>query len=196
MSVLVSAFYCVRAYCVCPIPFTSQITTPTSRSAAWQAFEAKLKARVKDAWKRSPRYQKTRDIDKALPGPGFLRMTAKLPRRNTSVLMQLRTGHVPLNGFLHKIGQVPESTCPGCELERETVTHYLTACPWYDGPRSKILIHFRQHSISKKVLLSNPKAQKLLHQQDRKVQKTYGTCGVTWIEQRGGRMARMAESRR
>ena len=42
--------------------------------------------------------------------------------------MQLCTGHVPLNYFLHRISKVESPVCPPCQLNDETVHHYLLEC--------------------------------------------------------------------
>ena len=150
---------------------------PISRSAARQAMEADLKKRAGDKWQSSPRYQKIRDFDETLPGPSFLRITAKWPRRNTSVLMQLRTGHAQLNGHLHKIGKSATPICPACEMEIETITHFLCICPRYDTHRLKIQRHFRQHVVPKNQLLGDRKAMKVLFEYINKTgcfMQTYG----------------------
>ncbi|KAF9554023.1 hypothetical protein CPC08DRAFT_607889, partial [Agrocybe pediades] len=53
-------------------------------------------------------------------------------RRQASILIQLRTGHLPLNDYLYKWKLSPSPTCPACTTNRdETLDHILTECPAY-----------------------------------------------------------------
>ncbi|KAI0745586.1 hypothetical protein C8Q76DRAFT_600892, partial [Earliella scabrosa] len=42
--------------------------------------------------------------------------------------LQLRTGHVPLNTYLERIGKTLSRTCPACGEAPETVKHFLLDC--------------------------------------------------------------------
>jgi hypothetical protein len=59
-----------------------------------------------------------------------------MTRRQSSLLIRLRTGHAPLNKHLYDI-KVSEN--PGCEAcgnrEDESVRHYLLSCPAYEPAR-------------------------------------------------------------
>ena len=68
-------------------------------------------------------------IDNSLPSKRFLTLTKALPHRHAALLLQLRTGHVALNKFLHKIGRSQSPLCSVCREEDETVMHYLIKCP-------------------------------------------------------------------
>ena len=72
-----------------------------------------------------------RQVDPALPSSRFPKLVAPLARRNTSLLIQLRTGHVPLNHHLHTIGPADTQRCPGCGAAKETVLHFVLQCPKY-----------------------------------------------------------------
>ena len=52
--------------------------------------------------------------------------------------MQLRTGHVPLQAYLHRFNLADSSTCPSCGNEPETVTHYLLYCESHDTHRRRL----------------------------------------------------------
>ena len=52
--------------------------------------------------------------------------------------MQLRTGHIPLNHFMHRIGKTDSPTCPTCQTADETVPHYLLDCPGYAHERHSL----------------------------------------------------------
>ena len=64
------------------------------------------------------RYSK--NIDTALPGKHTRALYEDLPWNERTVLAQLRTYMIRLNGYLHQIRAVPSSQC-ACELERETI---------------------------------------------------------------------------
>lgn len=125
-------------------------------------METSLKTRASKKWEDSPRYECMREIDERLLGTGFLKITNKFPHHNTSILMQLRTGHIPLNHFLHKIGKAETPLYQACELEKEDMTHYLVKCPRYDTHRLKMQQRYWQHIIPKRTLLASPKAMKFL----------------------------------
>ena len=70
-------------------------------------------------------------IDNKLPSHSFLVATSHLSRAQASILMQLHTGHIPLNYFLHKINKVESPICPLCRTADETIHHYLLDCPGF-----------------------------------------------------------------
>ncbi|KAI0365551.1 hypothetical protein BV20DRAFT_913898, partial [Pilatotrama ljubarskyi] len=73
--------------------------------------------------------------------------------------IQLRTNHVPLQSYLHRIGKAPSAACPTCGREPETVPHYLFACPTYSLHRA---VHFAPLGYSGRnlaTLLSSKDAQ-------------------------------------
>lgn len=163
-------------------------TLPTSRSAARQAQQTELKRRGAVRWKESPRHGKMKEIDESMPSARFLKLTSQFPRRNTSILMQLRTGHAPLNKFLHKIGKAESPMCPACEMEEEDVSHYLLRCPRYDTYRLKIQQHYRRHTIPKSTLLATPGAMKFLFEfvnKTKRFEKPYGTFQEPKPKKRG-----------
>jgi hypothetical protein len=73
---------------------------PQSKSATTQNFNVKLKIQAQKEWVKSPRYNRMKKTDPNNPSNAFLKLTEQLPRKLTSILTQLRTGHAPL-----------ESTC-------------------------------------------------------------------------------------
>jgi hypothetical protein len=87
---------------------------PHSKSAQIQAFNAKLKTEAQKAWLRSPRYAKMKKTNPTAPAYAFLKLTAQLPRKLTSILTQLQTGHAPLAKHLHRIKKADSPMCPSC----------------------------------------------------------------------------------
>ncbi|KAG2749477.1 hypothetical protein P692DRAFT_201650334, partial [Suillus brevipes Sb2] len=79
-------------------------------------------------------------------------------------LFQLRSGHVPLNKYLHRISKSksPSPRCQQCNEREETVHHFLVSCPKYArqsatlrneiGPRASQLQHLLSNCHSTKAL--------------------------------------------
>ncbi|KAF8580661.1 hypothetical protein K439DRAFT_1356468 [Ramaria rubella] len=76
----------------------------------------------------------------------------------SSLLLQLHTGHVPLNKHLHQIGRTALPKCPHCPDCEETVHHLIMMCPAYVAERQTLQYKLRQGARSIKNLLSQPKA--------------------------------------
>src|SRR6266481_4054920 len=93
------------------------------------AFKSELKVQWKAIWAKSPCRRKLAKIDNKMPSHSFIKATDQLTQAQASIIMQLQTGHVPLNGFLQRIGKVTSSKCPACPEVMETVHHFLFKCP-------------------------------------------------------------------
>ncbi|KAG7002934.1 hypothetical protein FocnCong_v001089 [Fusarium oxysporum f. sp. conglutinans] len=63
-------------------------------------------------------------LDKVLPGKHTRILYDALKRRESGILVQLRTGMARVNRYLHRIGAVETDTCD-CGQEEETVDHFL-----------------------------------------------------------------------
>jgi ribonuclease HI len=111
------------------------IILPTSKSALNQQFGRKIQEEAASIMKHSPRFPRLHEIDPSAPSKNFSLLVAELPRRHSSLLFQLRTGHAPLNKHLHRIAKVPNPTCQQCHQREETVHHFLIACPSYARQR-------------------------------------------------------------
>ena len=88
-----------------------------------------------DSWKKSPRCPKLSKIDPKMPSKRFRSLTAPLSRPQPSILVQLRTGRLPLNGYLHRISKAPSPLCSTCRQALETVHHFLIDCPTWRHER-------------------------------------------------------------
>ncbi|TFK17093.1 hypothetical protein FA15DRAFT_550752, partial [Coprinopsis marcescibilis] len=53
----------------------------------------------------------------------------KLPRKHTSLINQIITGHILLAEHLFRIGKTDHLACTRCNEEIELVKHYLLHCP-------------------------------------------------------------------
>ena len=63
-------------------------------------------------------------------------------RKELRIATQLITGNIGLNYHLHKINRSETSLCETCELEEETVEHFIGRCPAYHMMRQKYLDTF------------------------------------------------------
>ena len=113
---------------------------PYSTSAVKQEFAEGQKVRWKEAWRASPRYARFQHIDTDFPFNKYRKISDRLSRSQASLLMQLQTGHIPLNSYLFRIKKSATSHCALCwGIARltvtETVVHYLFECQAYGEER-------------------------------------------------------------
>jgi hypothetical protein len=117
------------------LPGWARRAFPMSKSATLQTFNADQKDRSRHLFTRSPRSVKLQCIDPSAPSHGFQKLITQLPRKHASVLIQLRTGHAPLNRHLHKIGKVTSALCLACGEREEMVHHFLFICYAHNSHR-------------------------------------------------------------
>ncbi|KAG2051246.1 hypothetical protein BDR06DRAFT_866575, partial [Suillus hirtellus] len=105
------------------------------------------------------------------------RITEDLPRRHSSLLLQLRTEHTPLNKHLHHIAKLQSPTCSSCHQKEESVYHYILECPAFIRPRNILRKSLGTQDLTLKKLLNDRKAiRKLLifAAQTKHFQSTFG----------------------
>jgi hypothetical protein len=139
------------------LPSQLRKTLPRSKSAVQQAFHAKLKRAAAKVWQKSPRYERMKRIDAALPSDKFSKQTSKMLRKHASLLFQLRSGHVPLNKHLHRIQKADSPTCPCCHQHDETVMHYVMHCPAHKNARREMIRAGGRGARDLSKLLTEPK---------------------------------------
>jgi len=108
---------------------------PYSKAAMVQAYGEKLKGRAQKAWMTSQWYNKMKKTDPMTPSNKYLKLIMPLPRKLTSILSQLRMGHIPLAKHLHHISKADSLTCPACHQAEETTQHFLLHCPAHNTAR-------------------------------------------------------------
>ncbi|OJA19689.1 hypothetical protein AZE42_13476 [Rhizopogon vesiculosus] len=101
---------------------------PLSISALKQAHRKASHSHWTRIWSKSPRFTRTQQIDPNTINRSFLKLTATFPKRLTSLLMNLRSRHIPLNRHLHRIGKSDSPNCAHCPQDEETIHHYLFDC--------------------------------------------------------------------
>ena len=131
-----------------------------SLSAIRQAHNKNLKFKWTAEWIKSPRYQRLYFKDLLTPhSQSYLKYISNedLSRKNASTIFQLRTGHVPLNYYLHRFKTVESAQCPACGHPKETPKHYLLHCPKYAHERWPILNATGGRPPKLEKLLTSPK---------------------------------------
>ena len=109
---------------------------PYSMSAVKQEFAEGQKVSWKEAWQASPCYARFQHIDTDFPFNKYWKISDRLSRSQASLLMQLRTRHIPLDSYLFCIKKSATSSCALCWgiarlMVTETVVHYLFECQAY-----------------------------------------------------------------
>ncbi|SRR6266851_4388350 len=74
-----------------------------------------------------------------------------------SLIFQLRTGHAPLNDYLHRFMKVDSPRCPACGTERETAEHFILRCPKYAHERWALTRNVQASTPKLTDILSDPK---------------------------------------
>ncbi|TFK54102.1 hypothetical protein OE88DRAFT_1616051, partial [Heliocybe sulcata] len=98
-----------------------------------------------------------------------------LPRPQAAIVMQLRTGHAPLNAHLHRIQATAIPDCDHCPRIPEDVHHYLLICRKYE--RQRFALHRKiGRAASELSTLLNAEVKALLAyvHQTRRFRKTHG----------------------
>ena len=117
------------------LPAPLRKTLPWSKSAVRQAQHRKIQVAAIKHWSRSPRFDRMAQIDPNFSHNKFAKLTRGISRNQASVLFQLRSGHVPLNTYLHRIKKADSPTCQSCYEYRETVMHYVMRCETHTPAR-------------------------------------------------------------
>ncbi|KNZ76856.1 hypothetical protein J132_07042, partial [Termitomyces sp. J132] len=117
-------------------------------------------------WKQSPRYANSHVLDQSLPSKKYLKLVQDLNRRESALLTQLRTRHIPLNHYLFRIRRSETPVCPHCgNLAVESVHHLINECRHYQFERHRYLRRkLRQKAESLSFLFTSPAALKPLFQ--------------------------------
>jgi hypothetical protein len=138
-------------------PLLTEYHLGHSTAALKQTHLKMLKGIWRTRWLRSPRFSKLSKIDPSCPLSKFQKATAELTRAQTSVLIQLRTGHIGLNKHLARIKRSDTPLCPSCRLAEESVHHLLFDCPAYRNERHLLNQALGRKASSLKFLLNHAK---------------------------------------
>lgn len=133
---------------------------PYSAAAVKQEHREGLKVRWKEEWQSSPRFARFQHIDPNFPFNKYRQISDRLSRSQASLLMQLRTGHVPLNCYLYRITKSVTRHCDACWRRRrqeipETIVHFLFECQEYAGERYDMDRVLGRHSRDLQAILAS-----------------------------------------
>ena len=123
---------------------------PHSKAAARQRYRASIKRAGRKVWSRSPRHERTNLLAPDILLSSYQHALSSLPRKHTSLITQLITGHIPLAAFLHKIGAEDSPICPCCREGPETIAHFIIHCPVHRLARTAMFagLHASSHNLT------------------------------------------------
>lgn len=79
-------------------------------------------------------------------------------------MIQLRTGHAPLNLHLHRLRAIESPKCPYCRDQDETIRHYLYQCDAHRDARTVLINTLGRDAHSTEILYGTKKGVKGLLQ--------------------------------
>lgn len=151
---------------VSSLPLFLRNPLPASLSAVKQTFNKHLSTQWQRRFKSSPQYQRFLQVDGKGIKSDFQKETIVLSRQQTSLLVQLRTAHIPLNTHLHCIHKSKTPHCPHCSLQNrhipELVKHFIFECPAYAKEWFWMRGKLGRKAFSLKELLTKEKYMKVL----------------------------------
>ena len=139
------------------LPKSLKKTLKKSKSAGRQRQQEDIKGNWRKEWASSPQYEKLKHIDSSLPSCKFIELinNKKVHRATASKIYQIRSGHVPLNAYLHRFKFKESSQCPACSAPNETPQHFIMECPAYRHKRWKLRPKKGKPELKYEDLLSN-----------------------------------------
>ena len=127
------------------LPHLLRNPLPVSASALKQEYNSKLRQKWKEIWEASPRRPRIAQLGEEFPFSAFLLRLSLLTRKQSSLILQIRCGHFPLNAYLHKINKSDTNTCPACLNEQEgrssveTISHFIFDCEAHVEAREELI---------------------------------------------------------
>ncbi|KZT28198.1 hypothetical protein NEOLEDRAFT_1045762, partial [Neolentinus lepideus HHB14362 ss-1] len=98
-----------------------------------------------------------------------------LRRPQASLIMQLRSGHVPLNAYLNRIGATTSQYCDHCPGIPEDVHHFVLQCSKYDQQRFNLRLKLGRTASDLSALLTTEVKSLLTYvHQTRRFATTHG----------------------
>jgi hypothetical protein len=151
---------------------------PVSAVAGKQRLTKALDRDWSMDWTKSPRYRRFRTFEKRDRGTRYEKLVGRLRRNQMSALTQLRTNHIPLNFYLHRIKRTDSADCPHCPGTTEDVDHILFTCKNYMQARQVLRNKLGRKAFSSRHLLSTEAGAKSLMeflQHTRRFERNLGT---------------------
>jgi len=143
------------------LPALLRLPLPQNASAIKQQFHEELQKRWLVHWRNSPRYEKVRRLNPQFPPKVYFTAHDKLNRRAANLIMQIRTQHIPLNKYLHRIKCAPSTRCEQCHEftgtdTPKTTRHFLFECQAYVRERFKFAQGLGRKAKDIRYIMSKP----------------------------------------
>lgn len=153
------------------------------------SFMVTLTEEWRSQWEKSPRRNRMMSIDKSFPFDNHRKLINTLTRAQGSLLTQIRTRHIALNVYLHKIKKIELPNCGACwqrsnENNPETLTHYLFECPEHAAARCTMDTALGLRSKDLECILSSGKTVKILPNYVNRTGRLKTTFGDVFPSQR------------
>jgi hypothetical protein len=144
----------------------------------------------RERWQQSPRRERMERMDKSFPFTRFRQLLHGFTRAQCSLLIQIRSGHIPLNAHLFRLSCVDTDKCQACHNRpgvpsREIITHFLIDCPAYQNERHHLDTALgRRHRDLGHIMSKESHIRELLRYIARteRLQKTFGNVTPHFIE--------------
>lgn len=139
---------------VLPVDLKRLMHLPKSRAALKQESRSRIWQQWSEHWEGSRFGDRIRRFDDNPPGPKVLELFAKLNRRSSNLLAQLRSRHVGLNAYLAQFGIVNSVLCTTCPVP-VSVSHFLLLCWCYCDQRRDLQRELGKMPLTERVLLGD-----------------------------------------
>lgn len=157
---------------------------PASISALKQVHNRKLKTKWKARWSKSPRCAKYAPFKDDFPFTGFQQSIRGTNRPQRSLLIQLRTGHAPLNQHLCRMKQRDSAYCEHCRGSAEMVSHFLLDCRGHEHARIELRNSMGNNATNLEALFGTREGVRAMLQfiaKTERLKKTFGDVSPTNI---------------
>jgi len=133
------------------------------KSSQNQNIEAKISSQARKEWEEAETKEQFQKIIRKNPTKqsGSKYYNCAINRRQATRLVQLRTGHIPLNQYLHRFHIIDSPQC-ACGQGVETISHYILHCKQYMKQRSELRSKVEPRGMKLHTLLGDPKHAKAI----------------------------------
>ena len=123
------------------------VDLPYSNNVFYKAISDWGKSKHQTRWSNATDYRQTRMMCPSVRN-NIWKYLKGMSRKNIMIATQILTGHTTLRYHLYKMKIEPSPTCQQCNLDSETVEHFLRECPKYRRLRYEI---FREFELKKEL---------------------------------------------
>ncbi|PPQ73739.1 hypothetical protein CVT24_006959, partial [Panaeolus cyanescens] len=129
------------------LPRLLRTDLPLSVSALRQDLKTEIKEKSDAAIRLSPRWERFAPLEEDYNFTNFRKVADSVDRFKASLLVKMRTGHIPLNSYLHKRKLHPSGICASCnDGARETLHHYVLECSSHATQRLTLREKIGEHT--------------------------------------------------